>query len=279
VKLSSLTLRILLLFLAVATVIGSLSASGARADTILTAVIYDQTTVYPWSGTGRNTSSPFNHWTDIVAHDPVNWDIKRVEISWLLNPGGDAHETITMQIYTNYPLYGGEAGTADVWLQNKNTGDVAGILLHNGSDKLVSGVTWASSRNTTIPNQWSTGNWIYAGEYAPQGADADPGALPLTSIWNYSNTLSTVSVGQANNPDPADSKYITTLVLPLNFLESEWTSFDFTVMSGTCANEVLAGIALAGTAVPAHAPLPPSVLLLASGLAGIGLLRLRRHRS
>lgn len=271
-KPSTPTLRIILLFLAIATMIGSLSTSGARADTIKTAVIDDQTLVYPWSGTGRNTSSPFNQWTDIVANDPVNWDIKRVEVSWLLTAPGDARETITMNIYTNYPLYGGEAGTADVWLQNKNTGEVAGILLHDGSDKLVSGITWASSRTTTIPNQWSNGSWIYAGEYAPQGTAPNPGTLPLTSILNYSNTLGTVSVDQASNPDPTDSKYITTLVFPLNFLNGEWTNFDFTVMSGTCANEVVAG-----TAVPAHAPLPPSVLLLGSGLAGIGLLGLRRH--
>jgi hypothetical protein len=271
-KPSTLTLRILFLFLAIAAVTGSLSAPGARADTIQTAVIYDQTEVYPWFGTGRNASSPFNQWTDIVANDPVNWDIKRVEVSWHLTTPGDARETITMNIYTNYPLYGGEAGTADVWLQNKSTGDVAGILLHDGSDKLVSGITWASSRTTTIPNQWSYGNWIYAGEYAPQGAAANPGTLPLTLVQNYSNTLGTVSVDQASNPDPTDSKYITTLVFPLNFLDSEWMNFDFTVMSGTCANEVVAG-----TAVPAHTPLPPSVLLLGSGLLGIGLLGLRRH--
>ena len=270
-----LTLRILLFFLAIVTVMGSLSPASVWADTIKTEVIYDQTAVYPWYGTGRNTNSPFNHWTDIVANDPINWDIKRVEISWLFTTPGDASETITMKIYTNYPLYGGEAGTADVWLQNKDTGDVAGIVLHDGSDKLVSGITWASSRTTTTPNQWSNGSWIYAGEYAPQDTNPNPGTLPLTSIQNYSNILGTVSVDQASNPDPTDSKYITTLVFPLYFLDSEWTNFDFTVMSGTCANEVLAG-----TADPIRpVPLPPSILLLGSGLLGLGFMGSRRHRS
>jgi hypothetical protein len=276
VKSASLSLRILLFFLVMATAFGTLASSGPWADTIKTEVIYDQTAVYPWYGTGRNISSPFNHWTDIVANDPNNWDIKRVEISWLFTTPGDASETITMQIYTNYPLYGGEAGTADIWLQNKDTGTVAGILLHDGSDKLVSGITWASSRTTTVPNHWSSGDWIYAGEYAPQGTNPNPGTLPLTYIRSYSNTLATVSVSQGNNPDPADSTYITTLVFPLNFLGSEWTNSDFTVMSGTCANEVVAGTA--DPERPSNVPLPPSALLLASGLLGLGFLGLRRHR-
>jgi hypothetical protein len=176
-----------------------------------------------------------------------------VEVSWLFTTPGDASETITMKIYTNCPLYGGEAGTADVWLQNRNTGAVAGILLHDGSDKLVSGITWARSRTTTVPNQWSNGSWVYAGEYAPQGTNPTAGTLPLTYIRNYSNALGTVSVG----------------------LVREWTDFDFTVMSGTCANEVVAG-----TADPVSpVPLPPSALLLGSGLVGLGLMDFRRQRS
>jgi hypothetical protein len=113
------------------------------------------------------------------------------------------------------------------------------------------------------------------GGIRPQGTNPTAGTLPLTYIRNYSNALGTVSVDQVNNPDPADSKYITTLVFPLNFLVREWTDFDFTVMSGTCANEVVAG-----TADPVSpVPLPPSALLLGSGLVGLGLMDFRRQRS
>jgi hypothetical protein len=86
--------------------------------------------------------------------------------------------------------------------------------------------------------------------------------------------LGNVTVTPNSNPDTGDSAYIIQLTFALEAGGYDWHDFDFTVMSGTCANDVLSGHAEAS-----HVPLPGSILLLGTGLAGLGLVSYRRRRA
>jgi hypothetical protein len=91
------------------------------------------------------------------------------------------------------------------------------------------------------------------------------------------NNLGTALVNWITLPTGSDTKYMIDVIFPDNFNASgEWNSFNFEVGSGTCGNEVMVGTAC--YTPTGEVPVPPSVLLLGTGLVGLVGLRGRRRQ-
>jgi hypothetical protein len=133
---------------------------------------------------------------------------------------------------------------------------------------------------TTSKTLWSPyGSWIYGGEYRKSDTSASSGNVPvlatgssdttsgITASW--SNNINTNPYYQANAGD-----YILSILFP-GLDGNNGNDIVFLWASGTCANGVVFGT-YDNPLSPPGVPVPPSALLLGSGLLGLALLRHRR---
>ncbi|MFI5354648.1 MAG: hypothetical protein ACHQX0_03470 [Desulfobaccales bacterium] len=227
----------------------------------------DNTWMQPWQSGAVSTYPGWNNWTvSPIANDPTAWEVSRVAITW-------SGANLEMQIFTNYPLAGLEgAGLADIAL-SPGSGHGSfnyGIDLRNWNSQqhlanIYSGVTW------NHPNAyWAGTGDIYTGAYNPTGVTANP-QVPDTVIANHSGSLGQAAVTFSNAPAGSGSVYMWDILFPAGFnADGSWNQFDFTLGSGSCANDFFAGTATdpSGNA----APIPPGFLLLATGLLALALL-------
>lgn len=234
------------------------------ADSTMT--ITDNTWMQPWQSGAVSTYAGWNNWTvSPIGQDPTAWEVSKVTINW-------TGANLEMQIFTNYPQAGLEgAGQTDIALSPGSGGSFSyGIDLRNWDAQqhranIYSGVSWNN------PNAyWAGTGDIYTGAYNPTGVTADP-KVPNTVIAGYSGNLGQTTVTFGNAPAGSGSTYLWDILFPDGFnADGNWNQFDFTLGSGSCANDFFAGTASdppSGDAVP----IPPSFLLLGSGLLALAL--------
>jgi hypothetical protein len=221
--------------------------------------IPDTTLVDPYRWNAPSTYPGWTNWTDIIGDPTTNWDLKGVNIAFTA-------DKVQMTIYTNYPQAGLEgAGQADIALGKNGVFDTGIKMSGPNLGKIYSVTAWTkSSDNPPLP--WSNGNWIYSGKY-DQSAPKDP--LTLISSGTVVGSAN-VSWGAAGSGGSL-ATYAINVEFNRNLMGE---NFDFELGSGTCANDWMAGSVSSEVGNPA--PIPASVLLMGSGLLGLGLLGRRK---
>jgi opacity protein-like surface antigen len=256
------------------------AAPVALADQVIP--IPDITDVRVW-GTGPAQWNG-NDWYDVIG-DIGNQTTNGFNTSMILltlsKPGtGGFYQDLKIQIYTNYIT--GVAGSvpADIVLSLGGTNNY-GIAMST-HDSFTAGTLYSGAAFKSSFDQWAGGG-LYGGEYA---AAVNTHPLPggNNDTHDFAETAYTfLKAGAAlvaGNLSWAEvgtdaGRYLVTVTLPgynaaqsadLNAISLFWGT-------GNCAND---GIQGGGTGSPV--PLPPSVLLLGSGLLGLALLGKRQIR-
>jgi hypothetical protein len=243
-----------------------LAPVGAAAYTY-TQILQDDTLVLPYKGASHTTDYASGGPVDVIANNTALWDIKQVAIIW-----DTVNSTLEMKIYTNYAPGGQEgAGQGDIVLSPGGDGKWGyGIILSGVNSlgdiktSLVPVTTWLATTQTS----WATNGSIYSGAY---GA-----SLPIESVINvHGASLATVNGSYTQLGGSDISTYLIDLVFSYKDLELDFDHFDFMVKSGTCGNDTMVATATLGDS---PVPLPPSALLLGTGLVGLVGLGWRRRR-
>ena len=228
-----------------------LAPGGAAADSTMT--IMDNTWMQPWQYGAVSTYPGWNNWTaSPIGSDPM----RGKSVKW---PSTWSGANLEMQIFTNYPQAGLEgAGRTDIALSpgSGNGSFSYGIDLRNWDAQqhlanLYSGVSW------NHPNAyWAATGDIYTGAYNPTGVTADP-KVPNTVIKSYSGIMGQATVTFSNAPAGSGSAYMWDILFPAGFnADGSWNQFDFTLGSGSCANDFFAGAA--SEILLIRCPFPPA---------------------
>jgi hypothetical protein len=232
---------LLLIFMVAASV--ALCVTGAWAyqfNPIAEVESYQGTSVTSWNG---------GYWHPVIAdsNDP----------SFNIQGANWVSSTSTLNIFTSFPAATGDLGAVAADLSLYSAGTTWAVRLSpispGGGVSTVGELFKNPSYNTSIYYFGSTGD-IYGGADNP----ANPKPAP---VWATSGLVQgiTVPVTWASGEVEVDLAGIPGF---------NTRDFSFLYASGTCANSILTG--------SDPVPLPPSVLLLGSGLMGLAFLRRRR---
>ena len=244
------------------------------ADQVITA--YDHTDVQVWVGDAPNRGLGYA-WCDVIGtigdktHD--GFETSKMVIT-RSNLDGGMYKDLKIQIYTNFfPAFEYSIQPADIVLNG-----TYGIAMSN-HDGFTQGTLYKDATFKTSIDLWGPGSgYYYGGAYA-----VHPGAaLPLpggnndthgatSTAYTYLKTGTQVKAGtltwvlDSNPLDP--NRYLVTVDLPgyNKALDAGLQPINLFWGTGTCSNDGIIAV-----------PLPPSLLLLGSGLLGLALLRGRK---
>jgi len=224
----------------------------------------------------RGGSLSTGDYLDVIGSDIYRTDYARVSYDPLAS-------TLTLMFHTNFPAGGivverQTVRPADIFLSTDNNPDWNfGIVTsaHNGYS--VGNVVANPSFQTSQDIWQSKTGYYYAGRYTT----ADPGNLPSgevipVRIGGGESTGNATTFGWVNS---AGLNYDLTVVLGLETLGYPET-LAFLWGTADCGNDTIYGhLSFAPPGPPPHVPIPGTVLLMGTGLMGLGLLGWRRRRS
>ncbi len=242
--------KILYLFLTVSLVL--LSTSGVMANTYS---FNDTTLVQPWLGNSATGAA----WIDVEGDNFFN--TYKVDVTFT---GND----VKFEIYTNYPSTGHDfppfVAPADLALDLNGDGVFEkGIVLYGRP-----GFTLGELCNVNVtPTGWKSSVDLFGpGSPGTYGGRYDQSApkIPYTQI--AAGTDTGVNAAVSWNSIGSNPVYRVDVLLSDVNSSGDWNNLTFFWGTGTCDNDGITGTV----------PLPPSVLLLGSGLVGVCLLRGRK---
>ena len=262
-------------------VMAPLAPLAASAETFIT----NTTQVLPYIGSGYYAGP--SAWTDNIPSGDSLFKIYGYSIGYS-NP---SRTDVRLNIYTNMSQ-GGDPDTnlpiacpvGDLFLNLDGTGftQVVKLPASNGVGTLLNVTSSQTSQDV-----WSgISGWYYGGEYRDiqisptisgiplvkaegnatnlYGADGTPFAdnITITATWDENHTT-----------NPGD--YILSILLP-GLDGNDGNHLKFLWSSGTCGNGTIYADVDLTEVSPPQVPVPPSALLLGTGLLGLVFLRKRR---
>jgi len=257
------------------------------------------TQVEEYYGDSTHTATPYPPapiWSNIIANSGdtsfniVGANLVNGASGWQLDiytgwPGGTGKDVVSSQA----------AFAADLTLTSGGTTWMVRMYGANGSSTLGqvfsgTGTGWYQTSNTytqantTAPGGGSSpywpddGSFIYGGKYAPYNDHSLANDVPVWATSGYTGnktTLTWTDLGKTVN-GTTYTYDVWEAAVNLSGISGFDVSkgFSFIYATGNCANSVLTGTEPTGAV-----PLPPSALLLGSGLLGLVGLGWRRGRA
>ena len=217
-------------------------------------------TVNVGKGTTKGSESSASEWLDYIGD---HFDTEGIDVNMT-----DSSITITMYTKFNglYTYSGDNFYAADLGLDLNLDGTYEyGVVLTHGtggdqdySAALYKGGTWKSSYDVL---EGKTINDLYYGEFYPEPSSNREAWVKMDSGTKKGD----VTINISSSPS---GLWEWTLTIDKNLFDSGDLDNQMGIFwaTGTCANDVVEGVV----------PIPPTILLLGSGLLGFGLLSRRK---
>ena len=263
--------------LAVAMVLAA--APVALADSIITIPDLQEVRTYQ----GANPVNYGSNWMDVIGQvgnaTTDGFDTSKIVLTFS-KPGAKYYQDLKIDIFTNFPQAGNVAGLGDVpadmilSLQGGNNNYAIALSAHDG---LTLGTLYkVDTLQTSVDRYTSKTNLIYGGAW--QDAPGDDGGLPANLPYTYMTGRPTPAQAATSftwGVGDGVSKYDISIFYAgyNNFQDGGLNTITGFYGTGDCSNDAMS---FTGTGSPV--PLPPSVLLMGSGLLGLALLGKRKIR-
>jgi hypothetical protein len=226
---------------------------------LATTQTYADNTLVQASGSGSGYTG--GAWYDIIGDQ--HYDIIQTSVTW---SGSD----VTLAISTkNNGTPEGSDHIADVAIDLDRDGVFESGIVLKAHDSLTAGTVYTLSTATANTDLWKiTDNYpggVYSTNYDRNNSTTihDPAKIP---VYLKNITYDSTFAGSVSWTQPSD--YLVTITLTGINTSGDWDHFDFLWGSETCGNDTQFD--------HANVPLPPSMLLLGTGLLGLVGLRARK---
>ena len=189
------------------------------------------------------------------------------KIEWL-------DQDVKITLYTNYPSAGNVSGlgdkVADLILTVGSTTYVVPLSSHDG---LTAGSGLHRTTLLTSTDQWKSTGYYDGGAYGTNADTYPTGFVSPRATWMTAGT----EVFDGNTPvwSAGTGGGLYDILLDLGNVNINTSFSDISLLWGTgnCGNDTIAG---GGQDSDNPVPVPPTALLLGSGLVGLGFWRFRR---
>lgn len=202
----------------------------------------------------RGTLPSGGGWKDVIG-DETDFATPSGSVTW--GSSGD----VTFQIYSNYPQSGiapAGVGVLALDLDHNGTFEKGVVMAGTDAGKVYDVTSWLYSTGTAFNN----GSWYYGGRFN----EANPQPIPVAiSAGTFTGQTGAVTWADISGTNP---NYLVTLLLSGFNTGGAYNDFKWDWSAATCGNSNIGG--------HAQVPIPPSALLLGTGL--LGLIGLRKWR-
>lgn len=246
-----------------------LAPLAASADTLIT----NQTEVLPYYGGSMSTGYNGGNWISTIPPASM-FPIFGYSVGYT-----DASKMdVKLNIYTNMPQ-GGDTSppyppVGDLFLNIAGAGFTQALVLPtSGSGGTLKDASTFQTSKDLWQGPGGLGNgYYYGGEYHISPTSATSGLVPVQATGTA--VSSNITASWSDNPTASGhpGTYILSILFP-GMDDNQGKDLIFLWSSGTCGNGTIYGDVNLTQVSLSPVPVPPSALLLGTGLLGLGILR------